>query len=224
MTSHGGVRVLSYFEIFLVGTSKSDSKTCMRNTFISANHYFINPFCYYTLKTGKSISIFWSMYWRILVHFFMQCTIGYPIETQFIVTKCNRANIAITQSCWLDHRKPLLQGFWYTCNPLCSISFGLEAPSMKLCYEISLLSLLFSRKEKLEPILCRALSMVQPTSMGQKIQSSFICSQGECEWARDEKMALSLAFTLVSNKAMDWLVLVSCWAICEASAQNWSQG
>ena len=38
-----------------------------------------------------------------------------------IVTKLNGAKIATAQTCWLDHRKLLLQGFRCTCNPLCGI-------------------------------------------------------------------------------------------------------
>ena len=66
--------------------------------------------------------------------------------------------------------------------------------------------------------------MAQPTSTGQKIQSSplFVARVNESKRARNEKMAISLAFTLATNKA----VLVG-WAIGEeaqAPTQNWSQG
>ena len=41
-----------------------------------------------------------------------------------IVTKCNGAKIATAQSRLIDLEKPLLRGFWCTCNPLCGIWLG----------------------------------------------------------------------------------------------------
>ena len=50
------------------------------------------------------------------------------------------------------------------------MKFGLEAPSMKLCHEISLLSLPVSRKERLlslGPILCRGLGLLNNCTANQ---------------------------------------------------------
>ena len=38
-----------------------------------------------------------------------------------IVTKCNISKIATGRSRLIDLEKPLLRGFWCTCNPLCGI-------------------------------------------------------------------------------------------------------
>ena len=65
------------------------------------------------------------------------------------------------------------------------MAFGFEAPSMQLCYEISLLSFQISRKERLLslwPILRRGLvndpaSQVAPTSMGKKQSSGFFVAR-----------------------------------------------
>ena len=61
------------------------------------------------------------------------------------------------------------------------MKFGFEAPSMKLCHKISLLSLPVSRKERLlslGPILCRGLGLLTNCPANQH---SFICGQGECK-------------------------------------------
>ena len=55
--------------------------------------------------------------------------------------------------------------------------------------------------------------MAQLTSMGQKIRSLalFVARVNESERARNEKMAISRAFTLVTNKAKVW-IFYPCWS------------
>ena len=150
-----------------------------------------------------------------------------------IVTKLNGAKIATAQTCWLDHRKLLLQGFRCTCNPLCGI--WLRSP----LYEFMLWN---------QPFVVTSLQK------GEVVIPGANSVQGPCQWpnrpARVKKsdpglylwlgwkgaiwpfshfgplQAFTLPFTLATNKAQDlifWPVLVG-WAIDKAPAQNWPQG
>ena len=83
--------------------------------------------------------------------------------------------LTIGNSCYKDFDVPVIL----------SVAFGFEAPSMNLCYEISLLSLPVSRRERLlslGPILCRGLAN-GPTNQHESKNSilGFIRGQGEYE-------------------------------------------
>ena len=77
--------------------------------------------------------------------------------------------LTIGNSCYKDFDVPVIL----------SVAFGLEAPFINLCYEISLLSLPVSRKERLlslGPILCRGHVNGPTDQHGSKNQIlGFIC-------------------------------------------------
>ena len=82
-----------------------------------------------------------------------------------------------------------------------SVAFGFEAPTMELYYEISLLSLSVSKRERLlslGPILCRGLANSQLTSTGQKIQTSalFVTRVNASDMVIFSFLALSLSFKI----------------------------
>ena len=110
------------------------------------------------------------------------CPLGYPVETWLSLNateqklpSLNLAYLTLTNPCYKDFDVPVIL----------SVAFGFEAPSMNLCYEISLLSLPVSRRQRLlslGPILCRGLAN-GPTNQHESKNSilGFICGQGECE-------------------------------------------
>ena len=83
--------------------------------------------------------------------------------------------LTIGNSCYKDFDVPLIL----------SVAFGLEAPFMNLCYEISLLSLPVSRRERLlslGPILCRGFANGPAEQHASKNPIlGFICGHGEGE-------------------------------------------
>ena len=87
----------------------------------------------------------------------------------------NLAYLTLTNPCYKDFDVPVIL----------SVAFGFEAPSMNLCYEISLLSLPVSRRERLlslGPILCRGFANGPADQHGSKNPIlGFICGQGEYE-------------------------------------------
>ena len=116
-----------------------------------------------------------------------------------IVTKCNISKIATGRSRLIDLEKPLLRGFWCTCNPLCGI--WLRSPH----YEFMLWNqpFVFASLLKGEVVIPGANSVQGPCqwpSQAARVKKSepglYLWPRWRWAWkplkARNEKMPISL--------------------------------
>ena len=96
------------------------------------------------------------------------CVLGYLVQTELSLNATEQ-NLPTLNLAGLTIRSPCYKDF--DVLVILSVAFGFEAPSTKLCYEISLLSLPVSRRERLlslGPILCRGLANGPANQHGSK--------------------------------------------------------